>query len=115
MSELDLTVVDELLSTTRSIRKKLDLERPVDPAVIDECIELSLQAPTGGNSQGWRWIVVTDPDLRAGLADIYARAARGLLAAARRRARGTAVTRRTPRSTTARPTSSTCCTGCRST
>ena len=79
MSELDLKVVDELLSTTRSIRKRLDLERPVDTAVVDECIELSLQAPTGGNSQGWRWLVVTDPDLRAGLADIYARASAGYL------------------------------------
>ena len=79
MNELDVKVVDELLSTTRSVRKKLDLERAVDPAVIDECIELSLQAPTGGNSQGWRWIVVTDADLRAGLADIYARSAEDYL------------------------------------
>jgi nitroreductase len=77
MSELDVKVVDELLSTTRSIRKKLDLERPVDPALIDECLELSLQAPTGSNMQGWRWLVVTDPDLRAGLADLYARGSAG--------------------------------------
>jgi nitroreductase len=80
MSQLDLSVVDELLSTTRSIRKKLDLERPVDPALIDECIELSLQAPTGSNSQGWRWMVVTDEKLRAGLADIYRRASEGYFA-----------------------------------
>ena len=79
MSELDLKIVDELLATTRSVRKRLDLERPVDPALIDECLELSLQAPTGGNTQGWRWLVVTDPDLRAGLADIYARASAGYL------------------------------------
>lgn len=79
MSELDLKVVDELLATTRSVRKRLDLERPVDPALIDECLALSLQAPTGGNTQGWRWLVVTDPDLRAGLADIYARASAGYL------------------------------------
>jgi nitroreductase len=52
----------------------------VDPALIDECIEVSLQSPTGGNAQGWRWIVVTDPALRAGLADIYARAAGDYLA-----------------------------------
>lgn len=75
MSDLDLAVVDALLSTTRSVRRRLDLDRPVDPALIDECIELSLQAPTGSNAQGWRWIVVTDEKLRAGLADIYARAA----------------------------------------
>ena len=79
MSALDLKVVDELLSTTRSVRKRLDLERPVDLAVIDECLELSLQAPTGGNTQGWRWLVVTDVQLRAGLADIYARASAGYL------------------------------------
>lgn len=79
MSELGLKVVDELLSTTRSVRKRLDLERPVDPTLIDECLELSLQAPTGGNTQGWRWVVVTDPELRAGLADIYARASAGYL------------------------------------
>lgn len=74
MAELDLAAADQLLRTTRSIRKKLDLDRPVDPALIDECIELSLQAPTGSNAQGWRWLVVTDEKLRAGLADIYRRA-----------------------------------------
>jgi nitroreductase len=75
MTDLDLAVVDELLSTTRSVRKRLDLDRPVDRGVIDACIELSLQAPTGSNAQGWRWVVVTDEKLRAGLADIYARGA----------------------------------------
>jgi nitroreductase len=79
MSSLDLAVVDELLATTRSVRKRLDLDRPVDPALVDQCLELSLQAPTGGNTQGWRWLVVTDPELRAGLADIYARASAGYL------------------------------------
>jgi len=80
VTDLDIAVADELLSTTRSIRKKLDLERPVDPALIDECIELSLQAPTGSNAQGWRWIVVTDEKLRAGLAVIYRRASAGYFA-----------------------------------
>lgn len=79
MTKLDLAVVDDLLSTTRSIRKRLDLERAVDPAVVDDCLRLALQAPTGGNSQGWRWLVVTDPKLRAGLADIYARSAEDYL------------------------------------
>lgn len=80
MGELDIAAADELLSTTRSIRKKLDLDRPVDPTLIDECIEVSLQAPTGSNLQGWRWLVVTDPDLRAGLADIYRRASKDYFA-----------------------------------
>jgi nitroreductase len=77
---IHLAVADELLSTSRSVRKKLDLERPVDPALIDQCIELSLQAPTGSNAQGWRWIVVTDEKVRAGLADIYRRASEGYFA-----------------------------------
>jgi len=77
---LDVAAADELLSTTRSVRKKLDLDRPVDPKLIDECIEVSLQSPTGGNAQGWRWLVVTDEKLRAGLADIYRRAAGDYLA-----------------------------------
>lgn len=62
---------DELLSTTRAVRKRLDLERPVDPALIDECIELAAQAPTGSNAQGWHFVVVTDPDVRSALADMY--------------------------------------------
>jgi nitroreductase len=80
MTDLDLAVVDELLSTTRSVRRRLDLDRPVDLGIVDTCIELSLQAPTGGNAQGWRWLVVTDEKLRAGLADIYARSAGAYLA-----------------------------------
>jgi nitroreductase len=88
MTDLDLAVVDELLSTTRSVRKRLELDRPVDPAVIDRCIELSVQAPTGGNAQGWRWLVVTDEKLRAGLADIYARAAGEYLARRAEQLRG---------------------------
>ena len=65
---------DELLSTTRSVRKRLDLSRPVEPALIRECIELAAQAPTGGNNQGWHFVVVTDADKRAKLAEWYAAA-----------------------------------------
>jgi nitroreductase len=68
---IDLASVDHVLTTTRSVRRRLDLERPVEPAVIEECLRLAIQAPTGGNSQGWRWIVVTDADLRMKLADLY--------------------------------------------
>ena len=63
--------VDELLTTTRAVRRRLDLDRPVEPEVIDECIELAIQAPTGGNGQGWRWVVVTDADKRKKLAEWY--------------------------------------------
>jgi nitroreductase len=65
---------DELLSTTRSVRKRLDLTRPVEPELIRECIELAAQAPTGGNNQGWHFVVVTDADKRAKLAEWYAAA-----------------------------------------
>jgi nitroreductase len=71
MPELDLATVDHLLTSTRAVRKRLDLERAVPRDVIEECLRLALQAPTGGNSQGWRWLVVTDPAKRAALADIY--------------------------------------------
>jgi len=68
---IDLASVDHVLTTTRSVRRRLDLERPVEPEVIEECLRLAIQAPTGGNSQGWRWIVVTDAELRMQLAELY--------------------------------------------
>lgn len=67
----DTSVTDELLSTTRAVRKRLDLDRPVERSVILECLDLSQQAPTGSNRQGWRWIVVTDAAKRKALADLY--------------------------------------------
>ncbi len=71
---LDRTIVDQLLTTTRTVRKRLDLTRPVDPAVVLECLRLAVQAPTGSNLQGWRWVVVTDPAKRAAVGEIYGRA-----------------------------------------
>jgi nitroreductase len=70
MPVLDLSI-DALLTTTRSVRKRLDLSRPVEPEVIRECLELALQAPTGTNSQNWHFVVVTDPESRQALATIY--------------------------------------------
>ena len=72
--QFDLATTDALLSTTRAVRKRLDLDRPVPRAVILECIALSQQAPTGSNTQGWRWLLVDDPAVKAGLADLYGRA-----------------------------------------
>jgi uncharacterized protein (TIGR02118 family) len=69
----DLGDVDRLLATTRAVRKRLDLERPVPREVLLECLRLSQQAPTGSNRQGWRWMVVTDLAKRTALADIYRR------------------------------------------
>jgi nitroreductase len=71
----DTTAVDRLLSTTRSVRKRLDLNRPVEREVVLECLRLAIYAPTGGNTQGWRWIVVDDPEQRAQLAALYQRRA----------------------------------------
>jgi nitroreductase len=68
---MDLASVDELLTTTRAVRKRLDLNRPVGRDVILECIQLAMQAPTASNAQDWRWLVITDPDKRAAIAEIY--------------------------------------------
>src|SRR4051812_7337678 len=62
---------DELLSTTRAVRKRLDFDRPVEPEVIRECIELAAQAPTGSNAQGWHFVVVRDQAKRTKLAELY--------------------------------------------
>ena len=61
MEKLNLSA-DELLSTTRSVRKRLDFDRPVDEKLITECLELAVQAPTGSNSQNWHFLVITDPE-----------------------------------------------------
>lgn len=68
---LDTDVVDKLLTTTRAVRRRLDLERPVPLDVVLECVELALQAPTGTNAQNWHWIVVTDQGVKDRLADLY--------------------------------------------
>lgn len=68
------TDIDDVLTTTRAVRKRLDLGRPVEREVVERCIDLALQAPNGSNQQMWRWIVVDDPDVRQRLVDIYAAA-----------------------------------------
>lgn len=68
---IDLANADLLLSTTRAVRRRLDFDRPVEREVLLECVRLAQQAPTGGNAQGWSWVIVTDADTRAALADIY--------------------------------------------
>lgn len=65
---------DELLTTTRSVRRRLDLLRPVPLALVRECLEIALQAPSGSNRQSWHWLVVTDADLRREIGEVYRRA-----------------------------------------
>ncbi len=65
---------DELLTTTRAVRKRLDFDRPVDAGLITECLGIALQAPTGGNLQDWQWVVVTEPAKKAALAALYRQA-----------------------------------------
>lgn len=62
---------DELLSTTRVVRKRLDFTRPVERSVLEECLALAVQAPTASNRQEWHWVFVSDAALKRGLADIY--------------------------------------------
>lgn len=73
MGVLELTP-DELLSTTRAVRKRLDLDRPVPLDVVEDCIRLAVQAPSGSNQQGWHFVVVTDEAKRAALGAIYKKA-----------------------------------------
>ncbi len=81
----DLEQTDRLLSTTRAVRRRLDLERPVEREVILDCIRLSQQAPTASNSQGWRWVIVTEPGLRKSLAELYRKIATTALPWGRRK------------------------------
>ena len=71
---------DELLTTTRTVRKRLDLARPVPAELIRECLEIALQAPSGSNRQGWQWIVVTDAGQRQAIGEVYRRATERYLA-----------------------------------
>jgi len=80
--EFDIDMTDELLATTRAVRKRLDLEREVPRSVIEECLELAVQAPTGSNSQTWRWVVVEEAAKRKALADMYKRNADAYLSRA---------------------------------
>lgn len=78
MTLLPLTA-EELLTTTRSVRKRLDLDRPVDLVLVREALTVALQAPSGSNRQGWHFVVVTDPAKRAAIGDYYRRAVESYL------------------------------------
>jgi nitroreductase len=89
MTDIDLAQADLLLTTTRAVRKRLDLRRPVPTSVVLDCVRIAVQAPAGGNIQLWRWMVVDDPETKAGLADLYRRAYTPYMAAQREAAAAT--------------------------
>jgi nitroreductase len=78
VADIDLVSVDHVLMTTRAVRKRFDLARPVGREVIERCIEIAVQAPTAVYSQTWHFIVMTDATQRAAVAEIYRRAGEGL-------------------------------------
>lgn len=80
--EFDLEQTDALLATTRAVRKRLDLDREVPDDVLLECLQLAVQAPTGSNQQGWRWMVVRDAEKKQALQDLYNEAGGEYLASA---------------------------------
>jgi len=69
--QLDLSN-DELLRTTRAVRKRLDFDRPIEDSVLRECLELAVQAPTGSNAQGWQFVFIKDPVKKAQIGEYYA-------------------------------------------
>ncbi|WP_043779536.1 nitroreductase family protein [Amycolatopsis rifamycinica] len=81
--DIDTTGVDHVLSTTRAVRRKLDLDRPVSPEVLETCLRLSTYAPSPGNQQSWRWIVVRDPWSRKQLGALFREVGRAYLAGVR--------------------------------
>jgi nitroreductase len=77
---MDLATVDKLLTTTRSVRKRLDFSRPVPLDLVRRCIEIAMQSPTGSNTQGWHFLVVTDSAKRQAIAKLYRDAFNGYVA-----------------------------------
>src|SRR5438045_5884407 len=86
--DTEVAHVDEVLATTRAVRRRLDLERAVDNQVLLDCIDLAEQAPTGGNLGSRRWIIVRDQSVKEQLGDLYRQTALPFMASAAERLRG---------------------------
>ncbi len=86
---IDVASVDKALTTTRAVRLRLDLERPVDPDIVYDCIDIAEQAPTGGNQGSRRWIIVTDPRIKTKLAELYMQTGGEFMIGARDKIAGT--------------------------
>lgn len=76
MTDIDIPATDRILTTTRAVRRRLDLDRPVDEQVLLDCVDIAQQAPTGGNRQGWSFVVVRDAEKRRRLGELYRSVAR---------------------------------------
>jgi nitroreductase len=70
-----LAAIDEILTTTRTVRRGMDLTRPVARELIDECLGIALHAPNASNRQQWRFVLLDDPRLKDAVATYYRRAA----------------------------------------
>ncbi len=70
----DMEPIDHILTTTRSVRRRLDLTRAVAPEVIERCLEIAIQAPSGSDRQSWEFVVLTEPEPKLAIAELYRRA-----------------------------------------
>ena len=80
-TDFDLAEIDRLLTTTKQVRKRMDLSRPVPRELLLECIDVAQHAPMGGNLERNRWLVVDDPELKASIGEFYQQVGRPYLAA----------------------------------
>src|SRR5216683_7635316 len=79
VTTFDVAQVDSLLTTTRSVRRRLDFERDVANDLVLEMIDVAEQAPSGSNQASRRWLIIRDPVTKKELAEIYREAGSGLL------------------------------------
>lgn len=71
VTELPIVDFETVLTTTRAVRRRLDFDRPVDEDVVLDCLRIAVQAPTGGNAQDWRFVLIGDPEVKRRIADVY--------------------------------------------
>lgn len=80
-SGFDLEQIDLLMTTTKQVRKRLDLDRPVPVDLLLECIDIAGHAPMGGNLERNRWMIIDDADRMSQIAEYFAAVGTPYLAA----------------------------------